>query len=82
MCKLNSDLIVKVDGTLGGQENFTIYQAIYDWLTKNEFNHWVSFSPQGSGMGTSLGFDGTKIGPININLYTYHYPTAKTGSNG
>ena len=30
---------------------------------KNEFNHWVSFSPKGSGMGTSLGFRGQNFVP-------------------
>ena len=30
---------------------------------KNEFNHWVVFSPKGSGMGTSLGFRGQNFVP-------------------
>ena len=27
-----------------------------DKLKNNEFNHWISFSPYGSGPGTGLGF--------------------------
>ena len=30
--------------------------ATFKTQKENEFNHWVSFSPLGSGLGISLGF--------------------------